>query len=111
MLRASVKLYLDGSQICQITDQGVASLLAPPTAGVLPSLEILGLGDNQYTQRAYGGVSSVITDRKHRADYPRCVQKCMQPAYAFLLFARWRAPRQILQSGSITRTDSPRSPP
>ena len=36
-----------------------------------------------------------------------CVQKCMQPAYAFLLFARWRAPRQILQSGSITRTDSP----
>ena len=60
MLRASVKLYLDGSQICQITDQGVASLLAPPTAGVLPSLETLYLDDNQITDAGCAALASAL---------------------------------------------------
>ena len=33
----------------QITDQGLASLLASPTAGVLPSLTFLNLNGNQIT--------------------------------------------------------------
>ena len=60
MLRASVKLYLDGSQICQITDQGVASLLAPPTAGVLTSLTLLALDSNQITDEGCAALASSL---------------------------------------------------
>ena len=44
----------------QITDQGVASLLAPPTAGVLPSLEHLILINNQITDEGCAALASAL---------------------------------------------------
>ena len=55
-------LFLEGNQI---TDQGVASLLlvAPPTAGVLPSLRSLYLGDNPSSAQAQAGAEAQLLAR------------------------------------------------
>ena len=46
----------------QIGDQGLASLLAPPTAGVLPSLQALYLMDNQITDDGCAVLASALRD-------------------------------------------------
>ena len=44
----------------QIGDRGVASLLAPPTAGVLTSLQLLSLRDNQITDEGCAALASAL---------------------------------------------------
>ena len=44
----------------EITDQGLASLLAPPTAGVLPSLATLWLDGNQITDEGCATLASAL---------------------------------------------------
>ena len=51
------QLYLHNNQI---TDQGVASLLAPPTAGVLPSLQIIWFDENQITDEGCAALASAL---------------------------------------------------
>ena len=44
----------------QITDQGLASLLAPPTAGVLMKLKTLDLDENQVTDEGCAALAAAI---------------------------------------------------
>ena len=41
-------------------DQGLAALLAPPTAGVLPSLECINLSDNQIADEGCAALASAL---------------------------------------------------
>ena len=49
-------------------DQGLAALLAPPTAGVLPSLECINLSDNQIADE---GCAALAPSCRHRSRAPR----------------------------------------
>ena len=51
------RLFLNKNQI---THQGLAVLLAPPTAGVLPSLQLLSLSSNQITDEGCAALASAL---------------------------------------------------
>ena len=51
------RLFLNDNQI---GDQGLASLLAPPTAGVLTSLKDLSLQNNQITDEGCAALASAL---------------------------------------------------
>ena len=52
------KLFLDENQI---GDQGLAALLAPPTAGVLASLGFLSIGRNQITDEGCAALAAALS--------------------------------------------------